>query len=245
MIINYKITKSNKLILSKSCLSLNNYRWLNIFFSKINSKKNILEKVYSASFIDFKNFYPFIKESSLKLYALSFKKNIKNMSSLLLYKEKKGYQVVNFVESIKYEKDNLYIKFFKTMKNHLVNQEKQFTSYFIKNIVNFKSQYSFRVYEIAIMYLNQGLKTKKLDINLFKEQIGLGLSKYNRFNNLIKKLQNNIQEINDYSDIKIILNFDRKKYNQDISNLEMNISYKSIKNIISINPLLKQKVINI
>lgn len=146
------------------------------------------------------------------------------------YVDKNGETIIfRWLTKISYKDDTGYIKikFSEDLQPYLHNLQGNFTAYYIDKIANFKSIYSVRLYEHAIMALNKN-ETNKDKFNLLisdiKKQLELG-NKYNRFSNLkIRVLEKAKEEINKCSD----LNFDYKviKLGRSPHQIEFSITRK-------------------
>lgn len=111
--------------------------------------------------------------------------------------------------------DWLEFKFNEHISQHLSNLKELFTSYDIKHIANFKSRYSFVLYEAFKMNLeknkalNQGYWTEEISIKKLRENLDL-TKKYPDFCSLrVRVLDKAKDEINAHSDI--LIDFDIKK----------------------------------
>jgi plasmid replication initiation protein len=114
-----------------------------------------------------------------------------------------------------HDKSWLEFKFNSHISKHLSNLKELFTSYNIKHITNFKSRYSFVLYEAFKMNLeknkaiNQNYWTEEINIKKLRENLDL-VNKYKVFKDLrLNVLDKAKDEINAYSDI--LIDFDIKK----------------------------------
>ena len=146
------------------------------------------------------------------------------------YIDEKGKTVVlRWLTKMVYEDKSGYveIKFSEEIQPYLHNLENTFTAYYIEQIACFKSIYSVRLYENALMVLNKNSTDKeKFPILLsdIKKQLELE-DKYNRFCDFKSRvLEKAKKEINQFSD----LNFDYKviKLGRAPYKIEFSISRK-------------------
>ena len=147
------------------------------------------------------------------------------------YIDENGETIIfRWLTKISYKDDTGYIKikFSEDLQPYLHNLQGNFTAYYIDQIANFKSIYSVRLYEHAIMVLNKNETNKDkfhILISDIKKQLELG-DKYNRFSNLkIRVLEKAKEEINKFSD----LNFDYKviKLGRSPHQIEFSVNRKT------------------
>lgn len=98
------------------------------------------------------------------------------------------------------------IKFSEDVQPYLSQLQKNFTTYYIDQIAKFKSVYSVRFYEFAIMRLKKSKANKivfKLNIQELKTRLEL-TDKYKRFSHFKERvLEKAKKEINKHSDVKL------------------------------------------
>ena len=81
--------------------------------------------------------------------------------------------------------------------------EQFFTSYLLEQTTQFNSVYSVRLYELLTQW-RSAKKTPCFALEIFRQQMGLGVSEYKRMNDLKKRvLDLAISEINEKSDLKV------------------------------------------
>lgn len=79
--------------------------------------------------------------------------------------------------------------------------ERAFTEYLLEQTALLNSVYSVRLYELLIQWKN---KTQKFELELFREQLGLGVNEYKRMSDFKRRvLKPAISEINDKTDIEV------------------------------------------
>lgn len=79
--------------------------------------------------------------------------------------------------------------------------ETAFTEYLLEQTALLNSVYSVRLYELLIQWKN---KTQKFELELFREQLGLGVNEYKRMSDFKRRvLKPAISEINDKTDIEV------------------------------------------
>src|SRR5574344_1709798 len=76
-----------------------------------------------------------------------------------------------------------------------------FTQYLLSQTANLKSVYSARLYELLIQWKSVG-KTPEFKLNIFREQLGIGINEYQRMDHFkIRVLDMAVEEINAKTDI--------------------------------------------
>lgn len=102
------------------------------------------------------------------------------------------------------------MKFSPVLEPYLLNLKETYTKYRLGYVINFKSEYSFRLYEIMKQYEKIGERT--VPINELKELLMIDSNKYQKYSHLkVKVIQKAIEEINKYSDIRINLEKEEKE----------------------------------
>ena len=95
----------------------------------------------------------------------------------------------------------VWIRFDEDIVPHLLGLREQFTTYRLKDVYQFKSAHTWRVYELLKQYKNIG--QREFDTEELKRKLGLsGL--YDKTNNLIQRvIKPSTEEINSSSDIAV------------------------------------------
>ncbi len=155
------ITKSNILIKSSYHLSLNELRIVIYGLSFINPTSRDFPLFYEINLKHFREyfgilsnergFYGEIKDAVLKKF----------WERETTYWDEKNKEVVKrrWLIGVNYKNTLMKIYFNPLLKDQLQQLKKNFTTYFLSNIVNMKSIYGIRIYELCIMEFNK----KKLD----------------------------------------------------------------------------------
>jgi len=230
------VTKFNGLIEASYRLSLNEARIVLYGISLINptSKNFPLEfkidiKRFAEMFnIESHNVYSIVKQAAMdKFWEREF----------TFQTEKKKKMRVRWLTGIEYGDSLGYLKIFinpqlKPFLHQLQLIGGNFTKYYLDNIANFKSIYSVRFYEIAIMELRRS-KQKKHTFSLEIEEIKKRLDiqdKYKRFSNLKASiLEPARKEINKNSNIR--LNYEVIKLSRSPHKIEFIVSENSKKQL--------------
>ena len=102
-----------------------------------------------------------------------------------------GYEVEWFY-SLKYENGFLEYSFDTRLKEYLLNLNSNFTSYCLTNVLNLKSAYSIRIFELLFQLKDKGYRT--IFLNDLRECLGVPNSYSNKdIRRLIQNVQNDLQ----------------------------------------------------
>jgi plasmid replication initiation protein len=235
----YLIVKGNIFNESKiGNITLVEYRLLLIALSKISPLMDKLDFICFSS-NDFCNLLNLQKRG---MYT-HIKKAAKDLASRTLTiedKQKRKGRTFAYLEEIKYDESNIMLKFHANLEEHILNIRKKggYTKYFIKNILNLKSLYSVRIYELLKQYENLGKRS--IDLTKLKELVGATNKSYNKISNFrLHVLNKSIQEINILTDITI--NFEEIKEGRAVKTFLFYI--KSKKEITDFKTKSKDKLI--
>lgn len=102
------------------------------------------------------------------------------------------------------------MKFSPVLEPYLLNLKETYTKYRLGYVIHFKSEYSFRFYELMKQYEAIGERT--ITIEEIKDLLMIDSNKYTKYSHLkAKVILKSIEEINKYSDIKINLEKEEKE----------------------------------
>ena len=225
------VAKHNSLIESSYRLSLNEARIVLYGISLINSKAKEFPlefKVDIRRFADMFNIeshsvYYTVKQAVMDKFwerEFTFPTEISEGGKRLR---------VRWINGIEYGDREGYIKIFMNplLKPFLQQLSGNFTKYYLRHIANFKSIYSVRFYEIAIMELNRSKLQKYtfgLEIKEVRNRLELG-EKYKRFCDFKPRvLEPAKKDINRYSDIRF--SYEVKKLGRSPHKIEFTVSRK-------------------
>jgi plasmid replication initiation protein len=111
----------------------------------------------------------------------------------------------------------------KRIKKYLSDLRGNYTSYFLHDVIKFKSFYAIRVYEILIRNKNMGVK--KIELEDFRFQVGAE-NKHPTFKELnARVIKPSLKQINDKSNIRVSCEF--KKQRRVVKSLEFFFQEKS------------------
>lgn len=184
------VVQSNSLIEASYKLTLREKRLILILTSKVEKNDEDFKK-YDFSVSELAALFE-IKDDSYYTQVQKITKEL--MSKVLIIKEDKGLLFINWLSSAKYEVGNVSLEFSPRLKPYLLSLKKQFTSYTLKNIVQFKSVYSIRIYELLKQYVNTEQKERTIEVEDLRNK--LGITEYNQQGKIIKK------KLKNYADLK-------------------------------------------
>jgi plasmid replication initiation protein len=182
--------------------------------SKITSESDMFME-FSMTANEFANFlgienkdYEFNRTLKRKCKIL----NNKDIEMNLGTKENPDWLFFHWFEYIRYIQGTgtIKMKFSPVLEPYLLNLKETYTKYRLGYVINFKSEYSFRFYEIMKQYEQIGERT--ITIEEIRELLMLEDNKYLKYSHLkARVIQKAIEEINKYSDIKINLEKEEKE----------------------------------
>ena len=166
------------------------------------------------------NVYSHIKEAAKTLKRREF-------SYLDRYKGLEALTTANWVNRVTYVDSNgLIVLYFSQEVISLISRlSEQFTKYHIKQVSDFKSKYSIRLYELVIKWLS-AKKTEKYSIDSLRLKLGLEGTEYSTMSNFkFNVLDKAVSEINQHTDI--IIDYDQFKKGRVITDIQFSIKPKS------------------
>ena len=209
-----QVVKSNKMIQGKYKMSALEQKLVLTLCSKIKSDDDMFME-FTMTVNEFANFlgidnkdYEFNRTLKRKCKIL----NNKDIEMNLGTKENPDWLFFHWFEYIRYIPGTATIKmkFSPVLEPYLLNLKETYTKYRLGYVINFKSEYSFRFYEIMKQYESIGERT--ITIEEIKDLLMIDKDKYTKYSHLkAKVLQKAIEEINKYSDIKINLEKEEKE----------------------------------
>ena len=209
-----QVVKSNKMIQGKYKMSALEQKLVLTLCSKIKSDDDMIME-FTMTVNEFANFlgidnkdYEFNRTLKRKCKIL----NNKDIEMNLGTKENPDWLFFHWFEYIRYIPGTATIKmkFSPVLEPYLLNLKETYTKYRLGYVINFKSEYSFRFYEIMKQYESIGERT--ITIEEIKDLLMIDKDKYTKYSHLkAKVIQKAIEEINKYSDIKINLEKEEKE----------------------------------
>ena len=185
LIEDYKVVKHNILINAKSTYkyALNELKLISHLIANIlPSDTNLEIKKVSIRELNFivtdSNNYSKIGKELEKL-------------KIKIIKLPNGYEV-NWFSCLKYENGFIEYSFDTRLKEFLLNINSNFTSYYLTNVLNLKSAYSIRIFELLFQLKDKGYRT--IFLNDLRECLGIPISYSNKdIRRLIQNVQKDLQ----------------------------------------------------
>lgn len=194
---NYVVTKSNQLVQANYKLSVIEQKIVLFLVSKIRKDDEDF-KTYTLSI---KEFNELLGNKGTPKYSELREITKKLLGKVLEIWEDDKLKQMGWISYVEYNKSegSISLSFDPRLKPYLLQLKKEFTSYKLKNVMQLKSSYSIRIYEI----LKQWQKVKKTEITLEKLRKLLGVEdKYKEYHNFKKRVLNRAKkEINQNTDI--------------------------------------------
>jgi len=203
------IKKSNEFIESRYKLDIWETRVFLSILGKIN-KDDIDFKPYRLSYKEIIETWGLPKTHSYK-YLREAAKKLMDQTVTIAYdengqKREKIYHLLRYVDVSSEDKpiesqEYILVDIESSMKPYLIQLQKNFTSYDLRYITKLGA-YSIRLYELLKQY--QKIGSRKMNIEFLKEMFEL-TDLYPLFGNFYQKvIKPSVDEINEYSDLKII-----------------------------------------
>ena len=203
-----EVRKSNRLIEARYRLTLGEQRLILHLCSLIHSSDE-----------DFKSYDIRVKDFA-KMFGLEKRNNIykavenaaKELAGKRLDISRDGKEIyVSWLSYVEYVEGSGIVKveFHKSLKPYLLKLQEygNFTKYQINHVVNFKSQYSIRLYELLKQKAFTAEKRKFsrcFEIESFRSILGIAVNEYEVFSNLRRKvIEPAIEEVSEYTDLEI------------------------------------------
>lgn len=225
-----KYTKSYNVINSSYKIGLNEGKILCTLFSLINTKNDdmLTYKINTDVFV-------FLKENN-NLSRL--KKIVNNLSTLKLVLENdEMINNISFFSSIMYHKKEKYIqfRFNEMLAPYIVNLKSNFKSYNLSFILSFKSEYSFRFYEL--LKQKELLGSVTLDIENLHSMLHLPNS-YKTYNNFKTRVLIPVMlDLKKYSDV-FFGSYTEIKEGKKVVKIKIDISKNLINAIVSLSDFI-------
>lgn len=208
------VTKDNALIQASYTLTVMEQRLILLAIANARRKLEtttsdteitITVDEYLTFFNDNENYHSIhekLKDACKRLFERSF---------TYISRDSKKITKSRWVSQISYKDSQaeISIKFAPALIPLISKLEGNFTSYALNNTINFKSIYSFRLYEMVMQFKSSGFF--RISIDDFRERVRL-IDKYKTFFEIkTKVLEKSINEINTNTDIRIICEYEKFK----------------------------------
>ena len=247
------VTQSNDLVSASYIMSVSEKELLLACISKIDSRHNRPEQVtkqtkFTISIDTMKelfykdtnrdNAYRDLKKSADRLFDREVTIKLDNNKTLR----------TRFVSGIVFDPDQaqITVTFAEDILPYLTELSVNFTKYRLHEVAELSSVHAIRLYELIIMWTNQYQYSKELDLNEFKEIMGVQ-NKYKQFGQLRERvIETAINEINEKTNYKVNVSYKKvrrsyvsltvkfhKKILDKIANKDGTLSEDTIKSIVN------------
>lgn len=209
-----QVVKANAMINGRYKLSALEQKIVLILASKIKNTDNMFSE-FSMTVDEFANFLNInnkdyelnrtLKRKCKKLIGKSLEMNTGT-------KDNPEWLYFHWFEYIKYIPGTATIKmkFSPMLEPYLLSIQEAYTKYKLGYVINFKSEYSFRFYELMKAYEKIGERT--LTIEDIRELLMLEKDKYLKYNHLkTRVIEKAMEEINKFSDIAVKIEKEEKE----------------------------------
>ena len=210
------VVKSNKMVNGKYNLKTIDHKILLTLCSLISSKDDSFIEI-TLSVDEMAELFNIQRNDKYELYRILSKECKKLLTATIEYnasieKGKREWVGKTIFSTMKYNegKGTVKMKFNEDMKEFLLDVRETYTKFKLGYVINFKNQYSFRIYELLKSYERIGERTILVDE--LRTYLNLEDNQFERYTQLKNRvLLKCIKEINDYSDIKVELTKEEKQ----------------------------------
>lgn len=206
---NLVVRQSNELIqASYKIASIGEGRLIRMLIAQITPNDDDF-KTYRIGITDFARFFGLSKENK-SVYEL-IKKSADELAGRRIMLEKDGSWLrLNWLSYAQYKKGSGFIevRFDKALKPYLLGLKSYFTQYELEKIINFKSGYSMRIFELLKMEQfkadKNGCFSRNFEYDEFRGFLGVEKDEYREFSDFRKRvIESSIKDINANPDIRI------------------------------------------
>lgn len=211
---NNLVVKSNELITASYAMTVNEQRLLLACIGQIDSRttldngavfrlsvKQARDLFYTKG--DQRHAYRDMQDACERLFERKVRIALPESQELL----------TRFVQSIVFDPENgtADLRFAYEILPYLSQLEANFTKYRLSNIVQLTSSHAVRIYELIVSWATQGQYYKEMEIDAFRELLGLG-EKYKQNGELRRFVTDRaVQQINESTDFELDINFRKSK----------------------------------
>ena len=148
------------------------------------------------------------------------------MSRVITIETDKGFEIYQWFAKARYNKGDEYIEvqFHPDLKPYLLELKERFTKIPLKQILQLRSKYAIRLYELLKRYEDTGFRTDYLPE--LRKKLGVEDKEYTRFFDFEKRiLKPAIKEINEKTDLEV--SYTKKKTGRKITHIEFKFKSKN------------------
>lgn len=220
---NSLVVKGNKLVEARYNLNLNEQKVLLYAISKLDRDKPEMDWVE----LDIKEMTDLMGIQG-KQYE-QFRATVRSLRRReVIIDTEQEELITGWLSSIRFYKNTgvVKLKFGDGLVPYLLQLQKTFTSYQIKNVLHLDSKYSIRIYELLKQYegFKKPTKDREFDIQDLRDKLGIAPDEYNRFYDFEKRvLKTSMQEINQHTDLK--MTYEKIKNGRKIARIRFTVKY--------------------
>ncbi len=181
----YKIIrKSNALIEASYKLSTNQQKIILLLASSIKNE----DEAFQPYRITVKEFARLLGLNNHNIYRETLEAASDLLSQSLLISNDESDLRINWLSSVEYFKDNGVIElcFDPKLKPYLLQLKERFTSYRLQEVIQLRSSFSIRIYELLKQYQKIGFRI--FNVNELRKILGIEDSKYSLYSNFKNKV---------------------------------------------------------
>lgn len=173
------VVQSNLLIESRYKFTLSELKLFLLMVAQVKQTDKDFKKyrIYISEFVELQ------KGKKTRLY-LEAKQTCISLreKSIVLKTEEGGWYVTGFINSAAWRPGESYVEFTfdAALKEHLLELKKRFTAYDIGNIINCRSTYSIRIYQLLKAF--QKLGTRTMELAELRPMLGIEERQFRGFN---------------------------------------------------------------
>lgn len=210
---NNVVTKSNTLVEAKYKLNLEEQKMILIFVSQINNT----DEDFKSYYLKVKDYQNLTENQNDDMYKILMRNAKGLMSKPLELTKEKEILILNWFTHVRYKSGQIEVSFHPELKPYLLSLKGSFTSYSLKNIIQFKSAYSIRIYELLKQYETIGSRT--IEIEKLREYLGISKELYPKYSNFKQKvLKTSQDELFQNADIQF--NYEEIKKSRKVDKLK-------------------------
>lgn len=226
---NYYAVMANEIVKGKQSNTLQQMRFIRLMITQIEQQDKELKK-FTCKIQDFANFFN-IDKSNIYRDTMTFcSELIKTQTLISTGNPKKPWKAINWFGCAEYDGNGeITLCLSEQIRPYLMELNKWFTQYQLKNIIGMKSVYGIRLYEILKCDDNKARKEKctfSYRINNLREMLNCE-NKYKQIKEFKEKvIEKAVQEINNNTDLFVSTKY--IKTGRKITDIQFEIFYNRI-----------------
>jgi plasmid replication initiation protein len=203
---NHLVAKDNNLVEARYRLSIQEQKIIAVMVSDIKPD----DKDFKTYKYKIKDFAEWIGAKGQNYYVELKRITAKLLTRIVTIRKEKSILQAGWLSSAEYHfgKGIIELSFDPKLKSYLLQLQKCFTQYALQNVLELKSKYAFRLYELCKQY--QAIGKRKFQVDELRELLGLEKNELKRWSDFKGKVLEIAQrEINKHTDLKIKYEFEK------------------------------------